>query len=246
MSWTDKQSVRVMKYLRDKYEIKDFVETGTHVGINAKLHSKNFDRVLSCEKITEYYDKAQRRLKDCPNVYVVQQDSSYFLKNIVQSIKNNPPDIPAQIQTPLFYLDAHFYDPKMPSGKGKFVVLHELKALKGLENCVISIHDFCNNLGGINYNGMKLDFDLMEEDLKNINPSFHYYTNTLESCDIVQLDHSDIKAAGLEVDNDVLSNLEYAWTKPDKTYRGLLYALPTELTKKEMDGLGLVKWGKIK
>ena len=235
-----------MKYLRDKYNIKDFIETGTHVGINAKLHSKNFNKVLTCEKVQEYYDVARERLKDLDNVYLKKQNSSDFLKEINKSIKNHTPDIPEQMQTPLFYLDAHFYDPKMPSGKGKFVVLHELKALKGLENCVISIHDFCNNLGGIIYDGIKLDFNLLEDDLKNINPNFHYYTNTLKSCDIVKLDHPDIKNAGLDINTDVLSNLEYAWTNPDKTYRGLLYALPSKLNEKEMDELGLVKWGKIK
>ena len=142
-------------------------------------------------------------------------------------------------------MDAHFYDPKMPKGKGKFVILKELKAMKGWNNCIIIIHDFANGLGAINYDGIDLDFDLLEKDLKKVNPNFHYYTNTLKGCDIVKNNKEDIEKAGLPYDEEVKGNLEYAWREPRLTYRGILYCLPKSLNKNELKELGLRKWGKI-
>lgn len=237
MSWTDRQSVKVMKYLRDKYEISDFVETGTHVGINAELQSKNFKNVYTCEKNEEFYNIAKRNLKNCDNVQIFLEDSPSFLHRYTQYQKYI--DIPiVDRYIPLFYLDAHFYDPKLPKEK-RFVVLDELDALKNIIGCVITIHDFCNGLGGLVYDDVPLDFKILEDKLHKINPNFNYYTNQLSSCDIVKEDFSDIRKAGLEPTNDIIESLEYVWSKPEKTYRGLLYATPTKLNGNETKMLGL-------
>ena len=135
--------------------------------------------------------------------------------------------------TVIFYLDAHFYDPTLPKDK-RFVVLDELKALKNFKNCVIAIHDFSNNLGHITYDEQPLNLELLEKDLKEVNKNFHFYTNTLASCDIIKM--SDI------TDIDMVDNMEYLYSAPEKTYRGLLYCTPTELSKKELKKLGLIKW----
>lgn len=229
MSWTDKKSVEVIKYLRDKFKINTLVETGTFKGINARLHSKNFKYVLTCEKILDYYKEARRNLSKCDNVTMLWQDSAEFLSELPRDKY-------------IFYLDAHFYDPELPKGKGKFVVLRELESMEKFKRSIIIIHDFCNGLGGIKYDGIELDMDLLRKPLLNINPNFYFYTNKLESCEIVKPDPKSARKAGLKADKDTLSNLEYAWKTPRLTYRGILYCLPKRLTKKEMDQLGLRRW----
>ena len=229
MSWTDNQSIKVIKYIRDKYKIKNFIETGTYMGVNAELHSKNFEWVHTCELVDEYYNKADIRLDKCDNILQAKAPSHLFLRWVTKYYKDS-----------MVYLDAHFYDPEMPKGKGKFVILNELKSLKGYNGPIV-IHDFDNGLGHIVYDGISLDMNLLRSSLKRVN-KFHYYTNELSSCDIVKPNRISIKEAGLPYDIEVVGNLNYAWKEPRLTFRGILYCLPTRLTKKEMIDLGLKEW----
>lgn len=229
MSWTDKQSIKVMKYLRDKFNINTFVETGTYKGINARLHSNNFENVFTCENHNAYYEEAKINLSHYKNIIVFKEDSPIFLGKL-------------SLGKYMFYLDAHFYDESLPKGKGKFVVLKELDNMENFKDSIIIIHDFCNGLGGINYDGIDLDMDLIKDKLLKINPNFYFYTNKLDSCDIVKPNAEAIKEAGLEVDFDTLRNLDYAWQCPRLTYRGILYCLPTKLDSYELKILGLRKW----
>lgn len=229
MSWTDQQSVNVIKYLRDKYAISTLIETGSFKGINARLHSKNFNLVMTCEKHNAYYEEAKENLKDYSNVIIKKEDSPDFVKRL-------------SINPYIFYLDAHFYDPSLPTGKEKFVVLKELKNMKKFKNSIIIIHDVNNGLGHITYDGMDLNIELLEKSLKRINKRFHFYTNTLEGCNVVKNNAAAIRKAGLTVDYDTLDNLDYAWSSPRLTYRGFLYCLPDALSAKELKKLGLRKW----
>ncbi len=230
MSWTDNKSISVIKYLRDKYNITSFIETGTFMGVNAQLHSNNFDWVHTCEKVMKYYLEAGERLYKSENVLQAFSTSPEYLKWTAKYYKNT-----------MIYLDAHFYDPEMPKGKGKFVILNELKSLKGYSGPII-IHDFDNGLGHIVYDQISLDMNLLRSGLKRVNPKFHFYTNELSSCDIVKPNRISIKEAGLPYDKEVLSNLKYAWKEPRLTFRGILYCLPSKLSKKEMVELGLKDW----
>lgn len=205
MSWTDLESMRHIKEISRQLSITDFVETGTHVGINAFYHSANFKRVNTCEKDFDLYEQAKERLKDKKNVFLYLSDSATFLKH----------DVP---ENAFVYLDAHFYDPKL---KQKWVVLDELKSLEGRTDISLAIHDFDNNLGHLNYDGETLNFELIKDRLLKVNPNSHFYTNHLDSCNIKKLEDA--------ADEDERSNLEYAWSKPDKTFRGILYATPREV-----------------
>lgn len=239
MSWSDKQAIHVIKHLRDKYKVHEFIETGTYKGVNAKLHSTNFERVFTCEKDVKLFRKAKKRLDTCANVISVLQHSPDFLKDYVASYRKEK-----RRDNVLVYLDAHFYDPELPKGRGKFVILQELKNLINL-NCIIVIHDFDNNLGHITYDGISLDFNLLYPGLKKINPKFNYYINTLASCNIVRPNCKDIQNAGMEYHKDILDVLKSAWSEPRLTFRGILYALPTTLTAIEQRELGLRPWGYI-
>jgi hypothetical protein len=218
MSWTDKSAIEVIKFLRDKFKIGVLIETGTFMGINAELHSKNFKLVLTCESVEDYYNKSFERLYKCLNVFLVKEHSPRVLK------------LTKLCKKVIYYLDAHFYNPKLPKNK-RFVVLDELKTLKGKKDCIIIIHDFDNGLGHCVYDGIRLGMNILRNPLKQVNPNFHLYTNRLESCDIMKPEETD--------DPVMKDNLIYAWKTPRLTYRGILYYLPKRLTKKELEITGL-------
>jgi len=231
MSWTDSKSIEVIKYLRDKYSIKTFVETGTFKGINARLHSKNFKLVITCENNNTYYQQAKDNFNFYPryqNIILRNENSPDFVKKL-------------SINKYIFYLDAHFYNKNIPK-KDRFVVLKELNNMTKFKDSVIIIHDFDNGLGHITYDGIKLNMELLRKKLLRINKNFFFYTNTLDGCDPLKPIAQDIRDAGLEIDFDTLDNINYAWTEPRRTYRGFLYCLPTELNSIELKKLGLQKW----
>lgn len=221
MSWTDKASIEHIKKIRDIFNVKTFVETGTFKAMNVLAHKDNFKTILSCEYDKNNYDISLKKTEPYDNIYLFMQDSKVFLKNWRTILQN-------QKEKYIIYLDAHFYDKKRPKGKGKFVVLDELKQLKNMNNVILIIHDFDNNLGHITYDNISLDLKLLKKDLLKVNPNFKFYTNELSSCDIISLQE--------EVDNgkdiDRYNNLKYAWSKPDKTYRGILYCVPKKINVK--------------
>lgn len=213
MSWTDRESIRTMCKLRDTFGIKEFIETGTYRGLNAETHASNFQYIGTCEVNHEYFKIAQKRLKDYLNVFPIFMDSSRYLK-YWQNTKD----------TLLFYLDAHFFVEGSKTNEERFVVLKELKSLENRTNSIIAIHDFDNNeFGHITYDGISLDLPLLKDSLLKVNPNFSFYTNT--ECDIMKV--SEAK------DADMLDNLRYAWSKPDKGKRGILYCLPEEINPNE-------------
>ena len=122
-------------------------------------------------------------------------------------------------------------------------MLDELRILKGMKKAIIIIHDFDNGLGHITYDGVSLDMNLLRKDLLKVNPNFKFYTNELSSCDILTLKELDDKHFEKGMDDftnyqDMKENLEYAWSKPEKTYRGILYCL---LKKVNIEGLKEIK-----
>lgn len=213
-----------MKYLAKKFKLDTFVETGTFKGYNAIVQSRNFRTVYTCDNNLNYLNIAKEKAAQYKrkNIKFYWEDSCLFLSRFLKDKY-------------LFYLDAHFYDKSLPKGKGKFVVLKELKVLANKKDAVGVIHDFCNGLGGIEYDGIKLDFDLIYRSEFGKNPHW-YYTNTLASCDIVK------KASEIGIDDndaDMQDYIKFVWSSPVKTYRGFLYILPNKLTKKECNKLGL-------
>jgi hypothetical protein len=239
MSWTDRGSIKVIKYLRDKYKIRHFIETGTYKGTNTLLQSQNFDCIMTCEINKEYYKETCNKVfmlnkSNAIVIFLYNESSPKFLKwiNKTKDFLND--------NIPLFYLDAHFYNSKLPKSK-RFVVKNELKALRGFGKSIIVIHDFDNGLGHIRYDDVDLDMNLLKNNLYFVNPGFYFYTNTLEGCDIVKT-KKDIKELGLPWDEEMKSTLKFVWSKPIKTFRGILYCLPTKLTDKEIKEMKLREW----
>jgi len=223
MSWTDKKIIEQMLKLRDKFNISTFIETGTFKGVNAKFQAQNFKEVLTCEIDPEYFKEAKKRLKPYKNVFIYQKSSPEFLRWFVQKYNNQ-----GRKDIVLIYLDAHFYNPNLPPDQ-KWVVVNELKALKGFNNCVICIHDFdCEGLGHCIYDGEHLGWPLVKDDLIRVNPHFSFYTNTREFCEIYT-EETIANVSGITLDEEIKDNLRYAWSSEFKAYRGILYATPEEL-----------------
>jgi len=231
MSWTDKGSIKHIKKIRDKFKVNTFFETGTFMGINANVQRKNFEIIITCEKIKKYMEKARKRFKyEGKNVLLWHGESHLCIQDFIKSYKRDKRE-----DYVIFYLDAHFYDPE---AKNKWVVQDELKALKGFKKAIIIIHDFDNGLGHITYDGQPLNLKLIKKNLMKVNRKFKLYTNELSSCEIVTPVMQDMLDAGLETDEETLDNLEYVWSKPEKTYRGILYALPEKVN---IDGLKAIE-----
>jgi len=228
-SWTDKKAVEITLKLRDEFKIKEFIETGTYTGVNAKFYSDKFEKVKSCEKVEEKLTQALERLNGINNVCLYHNSSPFFLKNFIRNYKKMDRE-----DIVFIYLDAHFYDPRLPL-KDRFAIKKELKALEGFKNCIIAIHDFDNGeLGHIIYDNIHLDLKLIKKDLMKVNPEFKLYTNN--KCDIVTPEEiKKGKIPLLDWNEEMESTMKFVWSNPIKTYRGILYAIPKELNLKKYD-----------
>jgi len=225
MSWLDIKSLTQMKKLRDMFNVKTFIETGTWKGNGAQAQSANFETVLTIEVVPEYYWKAKKYLYRYPNVFPILGNSPDVLRKLKPSLKNTG--------TTMFFLDAHFYDASLPQ-EDRWVLLKELRAMKGWYDSIITIHDFnCNGLGGLCYDGQPLNFDFVRDSLLSVNPSFHFYFNELSGTDILTREKVLAgKVPPLVLDEEVSETLDFVWSKPEthhRSSRGILYAVPAPL-----------------
>ena len=91
-----KQEV-IRKFQKD-FSIKTLVETGTFWGEMVYAQRNYFDKIYSIELSKELHQIAVRRLKNLPNVTLLQGDSAEVLKKIT-----------GEIMTPaIFWLDGHY------------------------------------------------------------------------------------------------------------------------------------------
>lgn len=223
--WFDKIAVEQTLKLRDKFQIKTYLETGTFRGLNIKFWSYYFDEVFGCELNEEYYKISIDRIRDRKNIRLYNVSSEIFLSLFVKEYKKQ-----SREDIIFIYLDAHFYNPDLRKKK-RFVVLDELSALRDFKNCIICIHDFdCEGLGHICYDGYHLNFELIKNKLKEIN-IFLYYTNT-KQFSAVHSKASISNVVGLDTDEDTLETIDYHNSDRLK-YRGILYCVPSELNLKE-------------
>lgn len=219
--WSDKISTQTILALRDLFNIDTFVETGTWKGVNAEFYSHYFNKVLTCEFDDNVYNIAKNRANNY-NVEIYNQDSESFLMQFKEDyLRLNRKDII------FFYLDAHFYK----SGctfENRWIVRNELRTLKDFKNCIICIHDFdCENLGHLCYDNEHLDFNIIKEDIKNVNSDFIYYTNKREFCDIVDI--NTVKELPIKFNDELIDYVNFINSSDVKRYRGLFYAIPKEI-----------------
>ena len=212
-----------MMKLKEEYNISQFVETGVFKGINIRLHSFHWDKVMSCDISDEYIKIAKDYTIDRDNVFIEKLSSPDFIRKFIKDYKKQDRD-----DYVFIFLDAHFYDPDLPPEE-KWVVVNELKSMEGFDKAIICIHDFdCSGLGYCCYDGQPLGFPLVLPWLLKINPNFNFYVNNKENCDI----HDEISircVSELITNKELLDNIRYANSCDRLKYRGLLYCTPNSI-----------------
>lgn len=119
--------------LRDKYDIRHVVETGTYHGVTTTWLARNFDHVYTTEVNDAFYQIAQGRFVNegvFEKIQSYQGDSVEVLPKIIDIIRSKG-------GKSLFFLDAHWY---------KNPLLGELDQLAkaGYKPDVLCIHDMMN------------------------------------------------------------------------------------------------------
>jgi hypothetical protein len=88
----------LMVQLRDRYKLRDFIETGTFYGKTAVWAASNFDNVITIECSKEIYDQTKARHDGIQNINFIFGDSRSVLKEIV----------PKLTRPCMFWLDGHW------------------------------------------------------------------------------------------------------------------------------------------
>jgi len=118
--------------LRNKFNLRYFVETGTYKGKSTNWASKNFDYVYTIELNEDlYFEVVKKYFKN--NISFSLGDSRFILPHVLLKL-----DRPA-----LFWLDAHWYGLKYPKPvRGECPLLDELSIITtDKRNHVLMIDD---------------------------------------------------------------------------------------------------------
>lgn len=88
----------LMLRLRDKYELKEFIETGTYHGNTAVWAASHFTNVITIEYSKEIYEETVARHGKIQNINFIFGDSRSVLKMIVPKLTHSA----------IFWLDSHW------------------------------------------------------------------------------------------------------------------------------------------
>ncbi len=155
------------KRLKDAFDLKVCVETGTFMGDTTEVLAEIFPEVHTIEINKTYLAQAEAKVGDKSNVNMHEGSSPEKIKEIIAEGWN--PGI-------LFFLDAHWYD--------YCPLLDELLAIADKKiKPVIAIHDFKvpgKDFGFDSYKGQDYDFDWIKPSLDKIYGAdgYSYYYNT--------------------------------------------------------------------
>lgn len=119
-----------MLQLRDRFNLKWFVETGTYYGNTAEATALVFDRVLTVECCNwDFMSETRERLGHYPHVTMYDSESVTFLMHI----------LPLLSQPTLFYLDAHWSGQEDQKPRTECPLLAELDTISSLDgqHCIV-------------------------------------------------------------------------------------------------------------
>jgi FkbM family methyltransferase len=119
-------------FLKHRFDLEDFVETGTFQGNSAVWASQHFKRVFTIEASEPLWQAARTRHAQFNNLHFMLGDSSEQLKGLLSSLSR-----------PLFWLDAHWCGSITAGESRECPLLAELAAISAaqLEQYVIGIDD---------------------------------------------------------------------------------------------------------
>jgi len=151
--------------IKEKYDVKNVIETGTCLGSSTIFFTENFENVHSIEINSDYLNIAKERNPKA-NYYLGSSD--IVLPSIISSL----------VGKTVFFLDAH-WEKHCP-------LLNELDCIASMtEKPIIVIHDFFvpnSNLGYDTYDGQAFDFQWIKEKLDLIydTENYKYFYNSDE------------------------------------------------------------------
>lgn len=156
--------------LKDKFEIKTIVETGTCLGSSTIFFAKNFEKVITIESNLEYQSIAIARCQKegINNVEFLLGDSSKILLDSLTKLGT---------ETVMFFLDAHWGD--------NCPLIAELQQIEKSEVMpVIAIHDFFTGdqrLGFDSIHGQRFEYDWILPVVSTLG-NFNAQYNTFDKC----------------------------------------------------------------
>lgn len=119
--------------LRDAFNIRRFIETGTYMGDTLDRLHADFDRLDSIELSEQYHAQAMARFAQQPNIHLVNADSADGLKSVLRLRSGRA----------LIWLDAHFSGGDTAKGTSNTPIESELAAILSYaeRNDIILIDD---------------------------------------------------------------------------------------------------------
>jgi hypothetical protein len=92
------EKIEIINEYRTKFDIKNFIETGTFLGDTTDILKKYFDHLYTIELSEDLATRAKNRFKDDQNIEVIQGNSGEVLASLV----------PQLTKPSLFWLDSHY------------------------------------------------------------------------------------------------------------------------------------------
>lgn len=140
--------------LKEQYNIKYAIETGSCFYTTTKWFAENFEQVFTVEINPDFAKHGKHKIADKNNVCAVIGDSVGFLK----TLKDEPFAIPDDASC-IYFLDAHWLN--------HCPLIEELDVISKIKQHppVIVIHDFKTDnpeLGYDSYNGQDFDWEFIK------------------------------------------------------------------------------------
>jgi len=150
--------------LRDLFNIKCVIETGSYQGETTSFLGENFEKVFSVEIDEENFKISTSRCQNLSNTEIFKNSSEIFLERFLSSLENKYEPI-------LFYLDAHWGD--------YWPIKDELLQISNFckDNCIIVIDDFFvpnRNFQFDSYKTNVCNFDFVKNELSLCYGEFGY------------------------------------------------------------------------
>jgi hypothetical protein len=110
-----------LKEYAKKYFLNVFIETGTFNGDTVEAMKGTFEKIISIELSTTFFEKASERFKPDKHISIIQGDSGTVLGSIAGGLK----------QPALFWLDGHYSGGDTARGATDTPVFEELAHILG-------------------------------------------------------------------------------------------------------------------